>query len=280
MTQLLSMFTRVTPDCPCPICHRDSWCLVSRRGKMALCQRVESARRKGDAGYVHMLDADAAVKIPPPERVADRLAPGVIETLVMGWMADASATRLRWLSDTLGVTMASLERLNVGWHTRNECYTFPMRNSGFEYVGARYRFANGDKRSLRGASEGLFLPLESLGLPRLYVTEGPTDCAALLDCGLPAIGRPNNIGGIEEVAELVARYRPQQVIVVDDGDKAGALGGARLLARLNDLPRLGGVARLRPARHKDARECVRAGGKRQTIVDTLAGKRNTFWELV
>jgi hypothetical protein len=280
------MYVRVSPARPCPICGHDSWCLVSRKGKAALCQRIESPDRKGDAGFFHKLDRPVHV---PPEAIqepADRIPPDVIETLVMGWMADLRPQRLYTLAQQLGVTPGSLNRLNIGWNERLECFTFPMRNAEFEYVGASYRFPDGEKRSLKGGTSGLFLPLSTVGGHKLFVCEGATDCAAMLDCGLDAIGRPANNCGSDDVVALVDKFRPRAVVIVCDHDRAGSqaakmtdYGRDQLRDKLKALPFKLNVAMIRPAQHKDARECIRAGGRRETILGALGVADNRFWEM-
>lgn len=271
---VLQSFARVSGECPCPICGRSDWCLVSLDGLQAVCQRVQSDAPWKN-GFMHWITGD--VKIPPPTNAAPRLSPETIKTLVGQWEFCAERfKKLPRLAGSLGVSVASLERMQVGWNERLHCYTFPMRDADFELVGARYRFANGDKRSLKGGSEGLFLPASTVGGSMLFAAEGPTDCAALLDCQFNAVGRPNNIGGVDVIAELVARFKIHTVVIVDDRDAAGSIGGDRLRDELitNSFVR---ILRIRPVRHKDARECVTAGGGRRAIMSVLRGGRNSFW---
>ena len=56
---LLDDFARVTRRRPCPVCGKPNWCLVSKGSEpsKAICQRVESAHRWGDAGWLHDLHA-------------------------------------------------------------------------------------------------------------------------------------------------------------------------------------------------------------------------------
>ena len=59
---LLNDFARVSARRPCPICGRPDWCLVSRDDQSspskAICARVESKRRFGQAGWLHVLGHD------------------------------------------------------------------------------------------------------------------------------------------------------------------------------------------------------------------------------
>jgi hypothetical protein len=59
---LLTEFVRCTRKVRCPICGHAGWCMVSRDDPSSpskvLCQRVESPRRWGNAGWLHQLRDD------------------------------------------------------------------------------------------------------------------------------------------------------------------------------------------------------------------------------
>lgn len=274
---ILNEFARVNSDCPCPICGREDWCMISHDGFTAICQRVESRRPFGNAGFAHLLTE--RLNAPPATPVGPQLSAEDIAYRVRKAIAHCTLRRLDALVSSLGVSRASLQRLNVGHNRRLGCFTFPMQNERFEFTGIRYRFPDGSKRSLKGASDGLFIPTGVVGQKWLFVSEGPTDCAAVLDCGLPALGRPNSTSGITEVAAIARRYRPAMVVIIDDADTAGAAGGDKLQQALGpqELGYRPIVKRLRPARFKDARETIRAGGRRESILGALDHKSNHYW---
>jgi len=64
-------FRRVSTRAPCPVCSRDSWCLVARDGGTVLCQRVPServkARANGEEYFVHVVDGAARVALASTE---------------------------------------------------------------------------------------------------------------------------------------------------------------------------------------------------------------------
>ena len=89
----------------------------------------------------------------------------------------------------------------------------------------------------------------------VLVVEGMSDVAAAYDLGFPAIGKPNNIGGQEIMAELV---RGRTVIVMGENDKKangewpGAIGASMSLKAA--LTTTGKVRTLFPPEHiKDLR---------------------------
>ena len=54
---------RVSRRNPCPICGKDSWCLVDADRGLALCPRTEGGRKIGSAGWLHRLDGLPAPSI-------------------------------------------------------------------------------------------------------------------------------------------------------------------------------------------------------------------------
>ncbi len=168
--------------------------------------------------------------------------------------------RLEAIAHSLGVSPESLFRLQVGWDHQRQAVTFPMSDALGHIVGIRFRRSDGSKLSLRGGSEGLFLPIDLQPRPgQLLITEGPTDCAAALSLGFQALGRPSCTGAQTQVVELVRRLRPTQAVIVADNDAPGLEGG-RKLARALILH----VSDLRliqpPPGTKDLRAWVRQGG--------------------
>jgi len=168
--------------------------------------------------------------------------------------------RLEAIAHSLGVSPESLFRLRTGWDHQRQAVAFPMCDAQKRVVGIRFRRADGSKLSLRGGSEGLFLPIDLEPRPgQLLITEGPTDCAAALTLGFQAIGRPSCRGAQRQAVELVRRLRPAQVVIVADNDTPGLEGG-RKLARALILH----VSDLRliqpPPGTKDLRAWVRQGG--------------------
>ena len=57
---------RVSAAHPCPVCKKPDWCLDSPNGTAAICARVESGKRCGDAGWLHRR-SDPTPPPPPPK---------------------------------------------------------------------------------------------------------------------------------------------------------------------------------------------------------------------
>jgi len=239
-----SDWQRVSKRRPCPVCGKPDWCLVA--GPMdapaaAICARVESRKRCGEGGWLHVLRDDGPVWTPwrrtigrairmmgqPGNGMADfgKLAADFREAL--------RPEALGGLAHSLGVSVGSLSRLGIGWSTRHRAWSFPMGGAHGQVVGIRLRLPNGRKLSVKGGKEGLFLP-EGLDLGgRLLLCEGPTDCAALLDLGFPAaVGRPSCTGGARHVVDLVRRLSVPEVVIMADNDAPGQRGADSLAAVL------------------------------------------------
>ncbi|MBN2128394.1 MAG: hypothetical protein JW741_02820 [Sedimentisphaerales bacterium] len=168
---------------------------------------------------------------------------------------------LRQLADQLGVDPEALRRLDVGWHTDLQCWTFPHFDHLRRVVGIGTRYTNGRKRFLKRSHPGLHIPEGLDEMPDLILlVEGPSDTAACLSMGLAAIGRPNNYGNIF----LGRAIGKRECIVVGDFDpkptglwpgKEGAEAVARQLAAELRRPVPWALA---PDGHKDIRDWLAA----------------------
>ena len=167
------------------------------------------------------------------------------------------------LAVQLGVSTESLERLDIGHSSKHRAWTFPMRNADGKIVGYRLRRSDGKKLSVSGGHEGLFI---SGGLDLattdgvLFVAEGPSDTAALLDQGFSVIGLPSAGGAIKHAVEFVRKHRPSAVVIVADADEAGQRGAKKLAAALvGTFPDLPVKIITPPTPHKDIRDWKKAG---------------------
>ena len=277
-SKLFCDFTRVSTRVLCPICSKPDWCLVGKPGTdfegCAICQRTVSPFRFRDAGWLHRPCA------------AIRSKPGLLRKSMLSWRqgdaeqlarfaasatASLSAESLRSLSQRLDLTIESLRRLGVGEVSRHladeykiawadAAWTFPMHDAAGAVTGIRLRLRDGSKYALPGGREGLFVPVDVAEAPeQLLICEGPTDTAAMLDLGFPAVGRPSCGGGKREILTFVKTFNPRSVVVVADRDEAGVRGARDLACALATR-----VAEVRivepPVGVKDARSWKRSGG--------------------
>lgn len=128
---------------------------------------------------------------------------------------------LAGLAKTLGVSLASLIELRAGFD--GYAWTFPERDAKGTIIGISRRFKNGRKGFMAGGGRGLTY---SLSLPcdgeSLLLVEGPSDVAAAITLGIPAIGRPSNRGGCELLSEKIGSFSHrkcfQNIIVLGEND--------------------------------------------------------------
>lgn len=249
---------------PCPICEHPDWCSTSADGSVAICMRVSegSIKRTRNGGFLHRLrethrprdrnTTTAFVRDSTPSR-------NDLPILARNYQTAVNPARLDQLAKCLGLSVASLQRLGIGWAFGRGAWTFPMTNAADQVIGIRLRFESGRKSAVLGGREGLFIP-NGLGdsIERLIVTEGPTDCAALLDLGFQAVGRPSCTGGIGHLIAFVRQRKPDEVVILSDADEPGQRGAEALAeALITYTPRLRLLSP--PAGIKDAREWRRAG---------------------
>ncbi|HOK67724.1 MAG TPA: toprim domain-containing protein [Anaerohalosphaeraceae bacterium] len=235
------MYDRVSRNRPCPICNKPDWCGISKDGSLVICMRVPSDKKTKNGGWLHRIGPSSfsyrdTVQKPQesPKNELDRVD---MMTRLACKYEESAAEKVRELAGMLGVSEASLRRLNCGWTGRE--WSFPMRNESEMIIGIALRHPSGKKRAVRGSKIGLFIPERVQAAKELWICEGPTDCAALLDCGLNAIGRQ----GCNVLMEMIGRFvRPRQrIVIVADNDpfKISNIGerfcpgidGAKRLAR-------------------------------------------------
>jgi phage/plasmid primase-like uncharacterized protein len=186
-------------------------------------------------------------------------------------MADVWRRKMRpkWLmraADLLELPVDPLRRLQVGWSLEHRATTWPMRDAAGDVIGVRLRCPSTAKKwAVRGSRAGLFYPVDLLSIERhgrLYVTEGPTDTAALLSIGLSVVGVPSAGGACDLLVKLTRRLMPIEVIVVADADGPGLAGAERTA---DAVMIVAPVRILSPVGCKDARAWVCAGADRSVI---------------
>ena len=276
-----NQWRRVNRAKPCPICKRPDWCLVSEDGGAAICARIESARRAGDARYLHRLRDDdfrprhrihfiPMMPVAPAHDLAD---------LAAEYRRAVDPVRLNGLAAKLELSVVALDALGIGWSSAHGAWSFPMTDVTGVVRGIRLRKPDGFKFSVKGGKEGLFIPPATPIDAPLFVVEGATDAAALLDFGLVnVVGRPSCTGGIKLVVDLVKARKPRQVILVADGDEPGQRGAGNLASVL--LAYASAIRLISPPRGlKDVRAWRQAGSTHaelRTLVDAAPVRKLTI----
>lgn len=290
----MSQYARVSRSHPCPVCGKPDYCTIREDGLAAKCCRVhdgKTARKSGEDGAgrwtIHKLDN--AVEAPAVMPSVPKMTIERATQLAKNCCERMPKSRLTQLSDLLGISAEVLKLMRLGWIPASGlrqvktadrghagAWTFPMRNAAGQITGLRTRFPDGEKRAISGSVSGLFMDCEmSAGGARLQpcvmVVEGPTDCAAGVQLGIPTIGRPSNTSGAGDVANWCKANESGRIVLIADRDEPGSRAQentAMGIAQMRDAAsRVGIPCRvIIPRQHKDLREYVNAGGTKDALM--------------
>ncbi len=230
-------WNRCTRNKPCHICGKPDWCCFTHDGA-ARCMRIQDAP---DGWYICKVDDQGGTTFRPGDGPRKAAAPRpkieppkVIKT--KNWGRIQLQLRSALVTDHtdihaegLGVSSLALHRLGIGWHEQWRCWTFPMYQPTGEIVGMRCRGEDGKKWAIPGSSDGLFLDSDIAVPEEVFICEGPTDTAALMDVGFYAVGRPSCRGAVIATKALA---RGRRVVIVSDSDGPGREGAEHLASNL------------------------------------------------
>ena len=199
--------------------------MVAADGSAAICQRIESSKRAGQAGWFHKLTGDRPAPQLPPKRRSKPKQQQNWPTMAAKYHAAMTDAGWLALSSDLGLSIETLKALQAGWDGSQSRYMFPMRNATGDIVGIRTREKDG-KRSVSGSDgNALFFIPSMLSTVYLIVCEGPTDTAALIDAGFnSSVGKPSCKLGDDYVVEVLRKLKPAAVLLIPDSDSHGLEG--------------------------------------------------------
>jgi phage/plasmid primase-like uncharacterized protein len=233
------------------------------------CGTAEAARWL--ASYLGVADGNHAPKIVQPaerpavEAIKYGLSPR-FELLADTTRRNMSPQSLQHVAALLELPAMALARLHVGWSPIYQATTWPMRDADGNVIGIRLRCPQTARKwALKHSKAGLFYDHHAMRskVCRLWVCEGPTDCAALLSIEMDAVGVPSAGGAADLLVALARRVQPAEVVICADGDDAGRRGAERLRDALLIVAAVRIVSP--PEGIKDARAWVLSGVSRQVI---------------
>jgi hypothetical protein len=242
----------VKKDRPCIACGKPDWCTATSDGEAVRCMRSSEppagwrlVKRPVDGGSIF---ASGASDRGRQRRTTTHPRPTAATPAARERHTDFSALATRYtqqldsdqqaaLAGGLGVTPAALRAVGIGWATVDDlrslkasgagwpeaypdgAFAFPARSGDGRIVGFSFRAADGRKGSpagSTGAKTGIFIPSDLHDLAGdVLIVEGASDVAACCVLGLPAVGRPSNRAGAEDVLELLVS---RGLIVVGERD--------------------------------------------------------------
>lgn len=213
-----SQWVRVSRQNPCPICDKPDNCEVSSDGRMVWCGRISEGSLRENAGgqFLHRLTEDWQRPIPLPAPTRNPRPRKDVAAEAARWFAFSQAAEARlMLAQHLGVAVASLEKLRVGWNFAGRFWSFPERDATGQIIGITRRFENGNKKRLAGCQAGLtYADNWDEGAGPILLPEGGSDTAAGLTIGLCVVGRPSNYTGIDQLVGLLERVPLERKIIV------------------------------------------------------------------
>jgi len=266
---------RVKKNNPCPICGRPNWCLIAEDGSAAICSRISegSVKKSGDAGFLHIL------KDRPPQQRRKYVKPQPPRPVINWEKLNADYRNgfdMIKAVALFGVSAMALDEVLIGWDPKKKAHTFPMKDGKGNIIGIRLRTLDGHRFSVPDSKNGIFWPLsvKADADELLFIGEGPTDCAALLDLRFSPIGRASCGTGYQYIKEMIEHYERQVVIVADkdeakftpDGRKffPGYDGGLKLARSIKPFVR--SVRLIKPPEKKDIRAWYQAGCTRAAVL--------------
>lgn len=247
---------------------------MSADGSAAICPRTPSDKSVGDAGWLHRLgDMFGEVSPTPPLPVQPEEYEPDEWWSMRAQDCHKEMQEYQWqhLEEQTKCKRQGLAMLEAGWSAKKSAYTFPMRDSKGRVIGIRLRYPNGSKSSVKTSRNGLFFCPSFDPKQRVFVTEGPTDTAALLGLGLQAVGRPSCNSGGAALSQLLGYGA--KVVVVADCDKPGREGANKIAATLKRTCRT--IRVIEPLRGSDACDWV-ADGATADVVNCVADQASEW----
>lgn len=257
---------------PCPICLKEDWCLLHVDGKKCICPRVKSNVRLGESGWLHKVwDNGLLNKSRKPSKAKSNH--------LINWVGLNRHYQLKSLRQdavtlnpifSLGLSAPTLVQFGIGWD--GEAYTFPAYDGYEDIVGIMRRFPDGHKVWVSRSRNGLFIPKMKSWEGNLFICEGLTDAAALVDLGFRAIGRANCQTGTDYIKILLHRRSGiHQTTIVGDHDPdnihgdVGQRGAEKLARALYGIVHTTGCLEI-PDKYKDVRQWCQDGATKEQII--------------
>lgn len=163
-----------------------------------------------------------------------------------------------YLARRWNVSPTVITELGIGWD--GAAHTIPMYDLD-QLVGIQRQFTAGYKCMVSGSQLGLIVPMTMATGNVLFITEGASDLACLLDMGYCGLGQPSCLVGKKLVYNWLKRYNPEyeKIGIISDADEPGIKGSKKLQDYLDSEHTRTKI--IIPEKGKDLREWCKLSGK-------------------
>ncbi|HJZ58385.1 MAG TPA: AAA family ATPase [Gemmataceae bacterium] len=240
-TRLRDITFRASSAHPCPVCGSGTKGCSGTDNGLHLCRgdpRPGWKRvKRGEPFNSYRQEGDDRHKGNGPPRAVARPKGRDWAAIARGYAKVITDEQRRELATHLQLPVESLAAFPLlGFTSRGHkqedgawvcAWTFPLVGAAENVIGINRRFPrpvsiNGGKETnkavMSGGQQGLNIPAGWQDRPGpLLLVEGASDVLAASMCGLSAVGRPSNVGGVEHLAGLL-RDLPADRLVITVGE--------------------------------------------------------------
>lgn len=185
---------------------------------------------------------------------------------------------LNELAYQLGVSVASLHMLQIGYSLEDRAWICPEFDATGKLIGLVRRYKSGRKCSVTGSNRGLAMnPNAEITSQPIIIVEGHSDAAAALSIGCRVLGRPSATSGFDLLVDATV---DQDVLIVGENDEGvGITSLPALTKRLEE--RCKTVSSILPPKGiKDLREWVASGLTCKDLESLVDGGTATSTRLI
>jgi 5S rRNA maturation endonuclease (ribonuclease M5) len=136
------------------------------------------------------------------------------------------------LAEAVGVSVETIRKFGIGW--RDYRFLIPMYDeSGICGISTREHLTfkgetRCNKRCVKGSKHGTFQPkMDYSKYKQLFICEGWSDTATLIELGFAAVGR-FNAGHLERAFGYLCAWGKENLYIITDNDEAGLTGSQKL----------------------------------------------------
>jgi hypothetical protein len=147
----------------------------------------------------------------------ERLTPLDIEAIYHPDGTSLPDAAAEGLSSHLGLPTSAVLALEIAWQVdaTGGRWLFPETDGAGRRVGMTYRYRDGRAGVVAGGRRGLSVPDDwALGDIPLLLPVGVTDTLAATALELPAVGRPGDADGLDDLAERLRDIGPERPLIV------------------------------------------------------------------